>query len=81
MTCDVNDSFRLWNAVSPSADEIAAAFAAFEGLRVVYILPRLVMVRRAVAADFYTDDLRSQPGSPRASVAAGNAPTGTPPRG
>jgi len=53
----MNQSLRLWNIVSPSATEIAAAFAAFQGLRVVYILPRLVMVRRAVAARFYRDDL------------------------
>ena len=52
-------SLRLWNIVSPSPSEISAAFAAFQGLRVVCILPRLVMIRRAVAAHFYSEDLPS----------------------
>ncbi|MBV9577284.1 MAG: hypothetical protein JO057_01705 [Chloroflexi bacterium] len=48
---------RMWAAVDPSPTEIEAASAAFEGLNVTDILPRLVMVRRAVVASFYTDDL------------------------
>ena len=51
----------LWNAVGPSASEIAGVFAAFPESRVTHILPRLVMVRRAVAARFYTDDLAKRP--------------------
>ena len=47
----------MWGAVNPSQIEIEAASAAFEGLNVTDILPRLVMVRRAVEASFYTDDL------------------------
>ena len=52
-----NQSLRLWNAVCPSAAEISAAFVAFDRLPVVCILPRLVMIRRAVAAHFYNEDL------------------------
>jgi hypothetical protein len=56
-------SFNLWRAVDPLPTEIQAAQAAFEGLdlRDNNILPRLIMVRRAVAASFYSDysdDLR-----------------------
>jgi hypothetical protein len=51
------NTLRMWRAVNPSPAEIEAATAAFAGLDVIDILPRLVMVRRAVAACFYTDDL------------------------
>ena len=51
------NSANMWGAVNPSATEIEAASAAFEGLNVTDILPRLVMVRRAVEASFYTDEL------------------------
>ena len=51
------NTFKMWRAVNPSPVEIEAANAAFAGLDVIDILPRLVMVRRAVAACFYTDDL------------------------
>ena len=77
----MNDSLRLWNAVSPSPTEIAAAFSAFDGMPVVYILPRLVMIRRAVAAHFYTDDLRNHPSSPRASLRKRKAVSTAPPAG
>jgi hypothetical protein len=66
---------KLWNAVAPSPTEIASAFAAFAGMRVLHILPRLVMVRRAIDAGFYTDDLprhrgarRGPPNSPQISL-------------
>jgi hypothetical protein len=52
------NSFNMWGAVNPSPTEIQAASAAFEGLNVTDILPRLVMVRRAVEASYYTDELR-----------------------
>jgi hypothetical protein len=48
---------NMWRAVNPSSAELEAASAVFEGLDVVDIVPRLIMVRRAVAACFYTDDL------------------------
>lgn len=51
------NSVNMWGAVNPSPAEIQAACAAFEGLNVTDILPRLVMVRRAVEASFYTDTL------------------------
>ncbi len=51
------NSVKMWQSVNPSPTEIEAASAAFEGLNVTDILPRLVMVRRAVEASFYTDDL------------------------
>jgi hypothetical protein len=51
------NSANMWGAVNPSPIEIQAASAAFEGVNVTDILPRLVMVRRAVEASFYTDDL------------------------
>ena len=51
------NSFEMWRAVDPLPSEIQAATAAFDGLDVIDILPRLVMVRRAVAACFYNDDL------------------------
>jgi len=54
------NSFSMWRAVNPSSAEIEAACAAFEGLDVMAIVPRLVMVRRAVAACFYTDELPEQ---------------------
>jgi hypothetical protein len=43
----LNDSLTFWTAVSPLPTEIAAGFAAFDGARVVYILP-VLMVRRAL---------------------------------
>jgi hypothetical protein len=46
-------------AISPTPDELLAAFDAFEGLPTMDDLARLVMVRRAVAAGFYTDNLLS----------------------
>ncbi|HET6315780.1 MAG TPA: hypothetical protein VFG86_04935 [Chloroflexota bacterium] len=49
--------FNMWQQVNPSPTEIEAAHAAFEGVDVVDIMPRLVMIRRAVEANFYTDDL------------------------
>lgn len=51
------NSLSMWRAVNPSPIEIQAASAAFEGADVIDILPRLVMVRRAVEACFYTDEL------------------------
>ena len=53
----MNSFNNIWRAVDPSSSEIQAAQAVFEGLDVRDILPRLVMVRRAVAASFYTDDV------------------------
>jgi len=50
------NSFKMWRAVNPTQTEIDAASLAFEGVDVIDILPRLVMVRRAVEARFYTDD-------------------------
>ena len=50
------NSFKMWRVVNPTPTEIDAASAAFEGVNVTDILPRLVMVRRAVDARFYTDD-------------------------
>ncbi|HEY1295581.1 MAG TPA: hypothetical protein VGJ60_21080 [Chloroflexota bacterium] len=50
------NSFNMWQTVNPTPNEIDAASTAFEGVDVIDILPRLVMVRRAVEARFYTDD-------------------------
>jgi hypothetical protein len=59
------NSFSLWRAVDPLPTEIQAARAAFAGLDMRdNSLPRLVMVRRAVAASFYTDDLRGPTHAP-----------------
>ena len=44
--------------INPSPDEMEAACAAFGELPTIDALPRLIMVRRAVAAGFYTDRLR-----------------------
>jgi hypothetical protein len=63
-----NETVKLWNAVGPSASEIAAVFAAFQESRVTHLLPRLVMVRRAVAAGFYTDHLPERPRLKRARL-------------
>jgi hypothetical protein len=52
------NNFKMWQTVDPLPTEIQAAYTAFKGLDVVDILPRLIMVRRAVAASFYTDDMR-----------------------
>jgi hypothetical protein len=54
------NSFNMWRAVNPTPAEVCAASAAFEGQDVIDILPRLVMVRRAIVARFYTDDLRDR---------------------
>jgi hypothetical protein len=51
------NSVTIWRAVNPSPTEIQAASAAFDGQDVIDILPRLVMVRRAVEACFYTDEM------------------------
>ena len=48
---------NMWRTVNPSPNEIEAAQAAFDGVDVTDIVPRLVMVRRAVAAEYYTDTL------------------------
>src|SRR5262245_23329602 len=74
-----NEAIKLWNTVRPSAGEIAAVFAAFPESRIALILPRLVMVRRAVAARFYTDDLPERPRLKRARLHNRKAdPTATP---
>ncbi len=52
---------NIWRHVNPSPSEIQAARAAFEGVDVIDIMPRLVMIRRAVDARFYTDDLPDTP--------------------
>jgi hypothetical protein len=52
------NSVDIRRLISPSADEVQAACAAFGELPKPDILPRLVMVRRAVAAGYYTDNLR-----------------------
>lgn len=52
------NSLNIWRLITPSADEVDAAYAAFGELPKPDMLPRLVMVRRAVAAGYYTDDLR-----------------------
>jgi hypothetical protein len=52
------NSLNIWQTVNPSPTEIQAASAAFDGLDVIDILPRLVMVRRAVEACYYTDELQ-----------------------
>ena len=56
----MNKFNRMWQAVNPSSDEIEGVRVAFEGLDATDLVPRLVMVRRAVAACFYTDDLTKQ---------------------
>jgi len=56
----MNKFNMMWRAVNPSSAELEAASAAFGGLNVVDMAPRLVMVRRAVAACFYTDNLTKQ---------------------
>ena len=66
-------ALKLWNAVEPSASEIAGVFAAFPDSRVTHILPRLVMVRRAVAARFYTDDLPKRAHAKRARLGSRKA--------
>jgi len=48
---------NIWRLVNPSPTEIEAARAAFEDVDVTDIMPRLVMVRRAVDANYYTDQL------------------------
>jgi hypothetical protein len=55
---DFMNSLKTWQTINPSPDEMLAASAAFGELPKMDVLPRLVMVRRAVAAGFYTDDLR-----------------------
>jgi hypothetical protein len=70
---DWNETVKLWHAVGPSGREIAGVFAAFPESRVLHILPRLVMVRRAVAARFYTDDLAKRPRVKRARLGNRNA--------
>ena len=43
--------------ITPSPDELLSAYDAFGELPTMEALPRLVMIRRAVAAGFYNDDL------------------------
>jgi hypothetical protein len=51
------NNLNTWQTINPTPDEIHAAYVAFEDLPTMDFLPRLVMVRRAVAAGFYTDNL------------------------
>jgi hypothetical protein len=53
----MNSFTMMWRAVNPTLAEIDAARVAFEGVDVTDLVPRLVMVRRAVAADFYSEAL------------------------
>jgi hypothetical protein len=55
---DFMNSLKTWQTINPSPDEMHAASAAFGELPNSEALPRLIMVRRAVAAGFYTDNLR-----------------------
>jgi hypothetical protein len=43
--------------INPSPDELLAAYDAFGELPAIEALPRLIMIRRAVAVGFYNDDL------------------------
>ena len=43
--------------ISPSPDELLAAYDAFGELPGIEALARLLMIRRAVAVGFYNDDL------------------------
>jgi hypothetical protein len=52
------NSLKTWQTINPTPDELLAAFDAFGELPTMDLLPRLIMARRAVAAGFYTDDLR-----------------------
>jgi len=56
----MNKFNMTWQAVNPSSAEIEGVRAAFEGLDATDLVPRLVMIRRAVAACFYSDDLTEQ---------------------
>ena len=51
------NSFKIWQTIDASPDEVDAASAAFGELPNLDVLPRLIMTRRAVAAGFYTDDV------------------------
>jgi hypothetical protein len=52
------NSLKNWQMINPTPDEMLAACDAFGGLPEMEALSRLIMARRAVAAGFYTDDLR-----------------------
>jgi len=52
------DDLRRLRTINPSPEEVEAACAAFGELPPMDELARLIMVRRAVAAGFYTDDLQ-----------------------
>jgi hypothetical protein len=51
------NSLNTLQTINPSPDEIHAVYAAFGDLPKMDALQRLVMIRRAVAAGFYTDKL------------------------
>jgi hypothetical protein len=51
------DSLNTWRLINPTPAEIHAASLAFGDLPKLDALAQLVMVRRATAAGFYTDDL------------------------
>jgi hypothetical protein len=53
------NSRETWQTINPSPEEMHAATAAFGELPKMDVLARLIMVRRAVAAGFYTDQLPS----------------------
>jgi hypothetical protein len=57
------NNYNILRTIRPTPDELLAAYEAFGELPTLDALPRLVMVRRAVAAGFFTDNLR--PGSPK----------------
>jgi hypothetical protein len=52
------NSLNASRTINPTPDELLAAYDAFGELPKMDVLPRLIMVRRAVAAGFYTDNLR-----------------------
>jgi hypothetical protein len=64
---------NILRTIRPLPDELLAAYDAFGELPAVDALPRLIMVRRAVAAGFYTDNLRL--GSPKQTSRRSRKPT------
>jgi hypothetical protein len=52
------NGLKTWQMINPTPDEMLAACDAFGGLPSMDVLSRLIMARRAVAAGFYTEDLR-----------------------
>jgi len=53
------NSLNNLRAISPSPDELLAAYDAFGELPAIEALSRLVMIRRAVAVCFFNDGVPS----------------------